>query len=185
MKILRFVIDKLSDIIYYAIYESRASIKLPPIKNRILLLPATTIATKIRSRDLTSFEVCEAFIGRINAVNDVTNAVVDDRFDDALAQAQSIDDAINDAIRFGTIETLAESKPFLGVPFTTKDCFAVEGLSYTGGLLKRKKVKADFNADAVKALIKAGAIPLAVTNVSELCMWMESYNKGDNYLPQR
>ena len=101
-----------------------------------------------------------------------------------LAQAQSIDDAINDAIRFGTIETLAESKPFLGVPFTTKDCFAVEGLSYTGGLLKRKKVKADFNADAVKALIKAGAIPLAVTNVSELCMWMESYNKGDNYVPQ-
>ena len=29
----------------------------------------------------------------------------------------------------------------------------------------------------MKALIKAGAIPLAVTNVSELCMWMESYNK--------
>ena len=84
MKILRFVIDKLSDIIYYAIYESRASIKLPPIKNRILLLPATTIATKIRSRDLTSFEVCEAFIARINSVNDVTNAVVDNRFDDAL-----------------------------------------------------------------------------------------------------
>jgi hypothetical protein len=24
---------------------------------------------------------------------------------------------------------------------------------------------------------KAGAIPLAVTNVSELCMWMESSNK--------
>ena len=84
LKILRFVIDKLSDIIYYAIYESRASIKLPPIKNRILLLPATTIATKIRSRDLTSFEVCEAFIARINSVNDVTNAVVDNRFDDAL-----------------------------------------------------------------------------------------------------
>ena len=101
-----------------------------------------------------------------------------------LDQAQSIDDAINDAIRFGTIEALAESKPFLGVPFTTKDCFAVEGLSYTGGLLKRKKVKAEFNADAVQALIKAGAIPLAVTNVSELCMWMESYNKGDNYVPQ-
>ena len=62
LKILRFVIDKLSDIIYYAIYESRASIKLPPIENRILLMPATTIANKIRSRDLTSYEVCEAFI---------------------------------------------------------------------------------------------------------------------------
>ena len=43
--------------------------------------------------------------------------------------------------------------------------------------MKRQSIKADFDADAVKALIKAGAIPLAVTNVSELCMWMESYNK--------
>ena len=86
LKILRFVMDKLSDIIYYAIYESRASIKLPPIKNRILLMPASTIANKIRSRDLTSYEVCEAFIDRINSVNDVTNAVVDNRFDDALGQ---------------------------------------------------------------------------------------------------
>ena len=84
LKILRFVLDKLSDLIYYAIYESRASIKLPPIKNRILLMPASTIANKIRSRDLTSYEVCEAFIDRIKSVNDVTNAVVDDRFDDAL-----------------------------------------------------------------------------------------------------
>jgi hypothetical protein len=26
-------------------------------------------------------------------------------------------------------------------------------------------------------MIDAGAIPIAVTNVSELCMWMESSNK--------
>ena len=77
------------------------------------------------------------------------------------------------------------TKPFLGVPFTTKDCFAVTGLSYTGGLLKRQSIKADFDADAVKALIKAGAIPLAVTNVSELCMWMESYNKVQSSVNQR
>ena len=90
LKILRFVIDKLSDVIYYAIYESRASIKLPPIENRILLMPATTIANKIRSRDLTSYEVCEAFIDRIKSVNDVTNAVVDNRFDDALCAVHVI-----------------------------------------------------------------------------------------------
>ena len=35
----------------------------------------------------------------------------------------------------------------------------------------------DFDADAVKQLKHAGGIPLAVTNVSELCMWMESSNK--------
>lgn len=65
------------------------------------------------------------------------------------------------------------------MPFTTKDCFAVKGLSYTAGLLSRGKrnVKADFNADAIGLMKNAGAIVIGVTNVSELCMWMESSNK--------
>ena len=57
-----------------------------------------------------------------------------------------------------------------------EDCIAVSGLSYTAGLLKRKNIKADFDAEAIARLKKAGAIALAVTNVSELCMWMESDN---------
>lgn len=32
------------------------------------------------------------------------------------------------------------------------------------------------DADAIVALRRAGAIPIAVTNVSELCMWYESSN---------
>jgi len=32
------------------------------------------------------------------------------------------------------------------------------------------------DADIVKALKIAGGIPLGVTNVSELCMWWESFN---------
>lgn len=51
--------------------------------------------------------------------------------------------------------------------------------------MKRQSIKADFDADAVKALIRAGAIPLAVTNVSELCMWMESYNKVQSSVNQK
>ena len=90
VKLLRFVIDKVSDIVYSVIYESSAKIKLPPIRDRILLMPATTLAAKIRSRDLTSVEVCEAFIDRIKTVNGIVNAVVDNRFKDALEQAQSI-----------------------------------------------------------------------------------------------
>jgi Asp-tRNA(Asn)/Glu-tRNA(Gln) amidotransferase A subunit family amidase len=46
---------------------------------------------------------------------------------------------------------LKTEKPFFGVPFTTKDCFAVTGLSYTAGLKERgrRKTKADFDADAI------------------------------------
>ena len=40
---------------------------------------------------------------------------------------------------FINIFRLSKEKPLLGIPFTTKDCFAVEGLSYTAGLLARGK----------------------------------------------
>ena len=50
-------------------------------------------------------------------------------------------------------------------------------LTRSVGLAYRAKEKGDGYADAVRAMINAGAIPLAVTNVSELCLWMESSNK--------
>ena len=45
------------------------------------------------------------------------------------------------------------------------------------GLAYRAKEKGDGYADIVRTMVDAGAIPLAVTNVSELCLWMESSNK--------
>jgi hypothetical protein len=50
------------------------------------------------------------------------------------------------------------------------DCFSVQGLRYTAGLVKRKNIIADFDADVVALMKKAGGIMLAITNVSELCM---------------
>lgn len=41
----------------------------------------------------------------------------------------------------------------------------------TSGLHRRRDVIATEDADAVALLRKAGAIPLALTNISELCMW--------------
>lgn len=42
--------------------------------------------------------------------------------------------------------------------------------------MSRKGKTAPEDSDAVAMMRKAGAIPLAVTNVSELCMWWESSN---------
>ncbi|KPP58548.1 hypothetical protein Z043_123614 [Scleropages formosus] len=46
----------------------------------------------------------------------------------------------------------------------------------SAGLLSRRGVVSGTDAPAVALLKKAGAIPLAVTNCSELCMWLESHN---------
>jgi fatty acid amide hydrolase 2 len=39
--------------------------KVPPVKNLLLLDPATVLAMKIRTRKVTSVEVVKAFIERI------------------------------------------------------------------------------------------------------------------------
>lgn len=50
------------------------------------------------------------------------------------------------------------------------------GLPNTSGLIARKGVISSQDAAVIVAMRRAGAIPIAVTNVSELCMWYESSN---------
>ena len=155
LKVIRTVLDFLSDLIYPLIYEKQRSIKLPPIQNDLLLLPAIELAEKILTKETTSHEVVKAFIDRIEAVNGIINAVVDHRYDQALAEAKAADDEID---KCDDIAKLKNVKPFLGVPFTTKDCFEVCGLSHTAGLLRRGKrlQKASKDADSVALLRAAG-----------------------------
>lgn len=47
----------------------------------------------------------------------------------------------------------------------------------TSGLVNRRNVTATSDATVVSRLKQAGAIPLGVTNCSELCMWYESSNR--------
>lgn len=72
-----------------------------------------------------------------------------------------------------TEEELANKKPFLGVPISTKDCIQVKGLLNTSGLYYRREMRGANDAPTIKQMREAGAIPFALTNVSELCMWWE------------
>ncbi|GIY26129.1 fatty-acid amide hydrolase 2 [Caerostris darwini] len=51
------------------------------------------------------------------------------------------------------------------------------GLFATGGAVFRKGAKAEGDCDVVRLFRDAGAIPLVVTNTSEMCLWWETYNK--------
>jgi len=55
-------------------------------------------------------------------------------------------------------------------------CNVHTGLPNTSGLLDRSSVESSQDADVISCMKKAGAIPLALTNMSELCMWYESSN---------
>ncbi|XP_037806055.1 fatty-acid amide hydrolase 2-B [Lucilia sericata] len=147
---------------------------MPAITDPILLESASSLAKKIRKQELTSVQVLESFIRRIRDVNPLLNCVVDERFDDAMKEAEEADNLI----KSGKLseEELEKEKPFLGVPISTKDCIAVKGLLHTSGLYERKNVRAEKDAETIALMRQAGAIPFALTNVSEVCMWWESNN---------
>jgi len=175
--IIRFLIDSLTDIIYPLIFNKpklRGPLS-PAIKSDILLQPAVELARKIRNGKLHSVEVVEAFIQRTNDVNGEINCFIDTCFDQALAEAKKVDEVVSKSSK-DDLQRLEREKPFYGVPFSTKDCFEVDGLSWTAGLFYRKNVKGKNDADAIRLMKEAGAIMIGVTNVSELCMWMESSN---------
>jgi fatty acid amide hydrolase 2 len=125
---------------------------------------AVELARRIRKRELSPVEVVDAHIARIEQVNPRINALVADRFELARAEAREKQEA------------KGHVPPLHGVPCTIKEFFAVEGLPQTGGLLKRRSVRATADATAVRRLREAGAIVLGVSNVPEGGLWMETYN---------
>jgi fatty acid amide hydrolase 2 len=126
---------------------------------------ALELAAAIAAREVTSREVVEAHIARLEAFQPRTRAIAVDCYATARAAADAADAA-------------AEQRgPLHGVPCTIKESFAVEGLPNAAGLVSRRDHRAPADAPTVALLRDAGAIPLGLTNTSELCMWIESDNR--------
>lgn len=73
-------------------------------------------------------DVIQSYINHVKEVNPAINACVDERFRDALADAQAVDVMIQSEKL--TQEQLAAEFPLLGVPFTCKEVIGVQGMSF-------------------------------------------------------
>lgn len=133
----------------------------------MIYLSASELAERIRSRELSSREVVDAHIDRIERVDKRINAVVMRRFDEARREA----DAADEAIRRG--ETVG---PLHGVPVTIKDQFLVKGMPMTCGLSRLKDNVSDCNGQVVGSWVSAGAIVLGKTNVPQTMCALETDN---------
>lgn len=70
----------------------------------------------------------QAYISRAQEVNPAVNAIVAERYAEALEEAQQVDRQLSqDPI---PQEFSEDAKPFLGVPLTVKEAFALEGQSF-------------------------------------------------------
>lgn len=172
---LREVIDWIIDLIFGFIYGGDKKLsKLPNLKNSFLKYSPCTLAEQIRNRELKSEDVVQAYIERIREVNPTLNAVVDNRFEDAINEAKAVDSFLQETNL--TKDELKAKKPFLGVPFTCKESTAAKGMAFTCGLVSRKGVRATEDAAVVNSMKESGAILLASTNVPEINLWCETRN---------
>jgi fatty acid amide hydrolase 2 len=131
---------------------------------------ATRLAERIRRRETSSEEIVSAHVAHARRTHDAIHAIVRDRFEEALSEARAADARI---AREGT----SDLPPFFGVPCTIKESFAFAGMPQSAGLVSRRDFRAKEDAITVARIRASGAIPLGVTNTSELCMWMESSNR--------
>ncbi|XP_076664700.1 fatty-acid amide hydrolase 2 isoform X1 [Andrena cerasifolii] len=169
---LHAIFDFSVDLLFGFYYNGRAK-KIPSIKNDLLLMSASELAEKIRIKKVSSVMVVTAFIERAKEVNSVINAVVEDRYIDALEEAKEVDMVIQ---KCENIDVIKEKKPFLGVPFTTKESIEAKGMLHTMGLLSRRDFHSQEDATVMNFVKNAGGILIAKTNIPELNLWTESRN---------
>ena len=125
--------------------------------------PATEIAAAIRRRDVSSEEVLDALLRRVEAVNPAVNAVVTIDERRARAACRAADAAtIAAADEPGAWSALG---PLHGVPITIKDVWETEGLRTTCGAPVLADHVPDRDALAVARLKRGGAVVFGKTNV--------------------
>ena len=129
--------------------------------SEIWQLPATELAQRIARRQLSSAEVVDAHLARIDAVNPALNAVVRVLADEARAAAVKADQ------RLASGETVG---PLHGVPFTVKENIDMAGLPTTWGVPALAKAVVPADAPVVERMRAAGAIPIARTNLPDMAL---------------
>ena len=128
---------------------------------------AAQLVAALADKRVSSVELVDFAISRIEANDKSINAVVVRDFEHARAAAVAADAAL----------ARGERRPLLGLPMTVKEMFNIAGLPTTWGDPKFKDWRPSADALAVARLKAAGAVILGKTNVPlDLADW-QSYNE--------
>ncbi len=129
---------------------------------------ALETAASIAAKEVSSRELLEAALSRVERLDGPINAVVALDAERALAAANRADEAVARGDELG---------PLHGVPITIKDSFQTEGLTTTSGAPELAEFVPDKDADPVARYKDAGAIVYGKTNLPIWAGDLQSYNK--------
>jgi amidase len=120
-------------------------------------MSARELGALVAGKKVSVREVVEAHVQRIQAVNPSVNAITM-LLEDSLADAEAKDALLAKRVGMG---------PFFGVPFSVKVNIDVKGSATTEGVRGLKGNVVDADSPHVGMLRRAGAIPIARTNMPD------------------
>lgn len=129
--------------------------------------PAHELARSIREGDISSRELLDAFVDRVERLNGAVNAVVTLDIERARVAAARADEALARGDAVG---------PLHGLPVTIKDAIATEGIRSTGGATELTDHVPVADAAVVERVKAAGAIVFGKTNVPRWSGDLQTYN---------
>jgi aspartyl-tRNA(Asn)/glutamyl-tRNA(Gln) amidotransferase subunit A len=124
--------------------------------------------SKLRAQEITSVELTNAYLNRINALDGKIGAYITVTRDLALKAAEAADKA-----RAG-----GDERPLLGIPMAMKDVLSTEGVETTCGSKILRGYCSVFNATVVQRLLDAGMVLLGKANMDEFAMGSSTENSG-------
>jgi amidase len=127
---------------------------------------AAELAAALAERKLSSLELTEAQIARIDRLDGPINAVCVKTYDRARAAAKAADERL----------AKGERGPLLGVPMTIKESYNLKGTPTTWGIPASRDFTPAEDALAVQRAERAGAVILGKTNVPLGLGDWQSYN---------
>src|SRR5437899_12797680 len=135
--------------------------------SEIWQLSASELAQRIARRQLSSVEVVDAHLARIDAVSPALNAVVRVLADKARADAVLADR------KLAASETVG---PLHGVPFTVKENIDMAGLPSTWGVPALAQAVVPADAPVVERMRAAGAVPMGRTNLPDMALRVHTHS---------
>ena len=126
-------------------------------KEDICFMSACDVLEKIKTQELSSLEITETIIERIEEVNPKLNAFCTPTFELAREMAKKADDAVKKGENMGSLQ---------GIPTSIKDEMPIKGVRTTFGSKLYENYIPDEDDACVERLKNAGSVILGKTNMS-------------------
>ena len=139
------------------------------IKDKLNTLTVHAAADMLAANEITSVELCEAYLGRIEQVDTKVKAFLKVDSEDIIKRAEEAD------------KRRAEGKelsPYDGIPIGIKDCIVTEGQTCSCASKLLENVVSPYDSTVVARLKAKGFIPTGRLNMDEFAMGSSCENSA-------